>query len=97
MRAAFEETPPERADSTAAVKHAALWVLHAGERLRKLSVEGRALEGNSGVSQGKYADRNWRGFNEARWKVWKDGLRAARDSHGADGVVWEASDRMERL
>ena len=97
MRAAFEEMPPERADSTSVVKHAAVWVLHAGERLRRLCMEGRTLEGNNGVSTGKYADRNWRGFNEERWTVWKDELRAARDSHGADGVVQQASDRMERL
>ena len=97
MRAAFEEMPPERADSTSVVKHAAVWVLHAGERLRRLCMEGRTLEGNNGVSTGKYADRKWRGFNEERWTVWKDELRAARDSHGADGVVQQASDRMERL
>ena len=55
------------------------------------------MEGNSGVSAGKYADRKWRGFNEERWAVWKDGLRAARENDRANGVVQEASDRMERL
>lgn len=55
------------------------------------------MEGNNGIATGKYADRKWRGFNEERWTVWKDGLRAARDKHGTDGIVQEASDRMERL
>ncbi|KAL2126513.1 hypothetical protein VTI74DRAFT_782 [Chaetomium olivicolor] len=97
MRTAFEETPPDRADSASAVKHAAVWVRHAGKRLWRLCVDGRTLEGNNGVARGKYANREWRGFNEERWTAWKDELKAAQDKHRADGVVQEASELMERL
>jgi hypothetical protein len=103
MRTAFEETHPEEPSavsasaSASAVKHAAVWVRYGGPRLRKLCDEGRTLDGNMGAARGKYAGRGWKGFDEERWKVWKEEFKAAKGRGVADGTAWEAAEIMESL
>ncbi|KAK4124390.1 hypothetical protein N657DRAFT_644614 [Parathielavia appendiculata] len=98
LRAAFEEedgAPTEL--SRTAVRIAAMWICFAGEQLRKKSAHGETLAHNLGVSRGKYREREWRGFNEDRWQVWKDGLKAVQENFGSDEVIKAAVEVMERL
>lgn len=110
MRAALEEQDAAAAAAAAAaasgpasapaaaLRQAAIWIRYAGARIRKLSAEGRALDGNMGAPRGKYAGRGWRGFNEERWAAWKDELRAAqRAMGGTDNPAAAAVDLMDRL
>jgi hypothetical protein len=50
-----------------------------------------------GAARGKYADRGWKGFDEERWKVWKEEFKAAKGRGVADGTAWEAAEIMESL
>ncbi|KXX73226.1 hypothetical protein MMYC01_210222 [Madurella mycetomatis] len=96
LRTAFEETHPDGANTVLAVKLAALWMLHAGEKLWEMSAKGITLDARLGVSTDKYADRGWRGFNEERWKVWKGGFKAALESTVVtDSTVQDALKVME--
>lgn len=96
MRTAFEETHEEGVDPTPAVKQAAFWIRYGGPQLRKLCVEGRELDANLGVSQGKYEGRGWRGFNEERWGVWKDEFKAAKGKRIAGEEAAAAVGIMEK-
>ncbi|GAB1317446.1 hypothetical protein MFIFM68171_07656 [Madurella fahalii] len=96
LRTAFEETHPDGANTTLAVKLAAIWILYAGEKLREMSAKGVTLDARLGVSTDKYADRGWRGFNQERWKAWKDGFKTAVESTVAtDDTVRDALKFME--
>lgn len=96
LRTAFEETHPDGANTALAVKLAAVWMLHAGEKLWEMSSKGIVLDARLGVSTDKYADRGWRGFNEDRWKVWRDGFKAAvKSTVVTDSIVEDALSLME--
>ncbi|KAK4096549.1 hypothetical protein N658DRAFT_501445 [Parathielavia hyrcaniae] len=100
LRSAFEEhksapseIPPAEISRTAA-RIAAFWIRFKGEEYRKQSSRGVTLPDNLGVSWGKYKERGWRGFNEDRWQVWKDGLRAAHEKFPSDEVIKAALEAM---
>ncbi|KAL2163569.1 hypothetical protein VTH06DRAFT_5627 [Thermothelomyces fergusii] len=95
LRSALEEEGGSA--SKPAVRLASLWVRFAGERLRKLSADGRDLPGNMGASAGKYGQRGWKGFNEERWKAWAGELKAAQATLGPDETIEGAAKLMEEL
>ncbi|KAK0716627.1 hypothetical protein B0T21DRAFT_415342 [Apiosordaria backusii] len=60
------------------VKQASLWIIFAGEYLWRLSKEGRDLPRRLGISDQRFVDREWKGFNQERWAVWKKGFEKAQ-------------------
>ncbi|KAK4142929.1 uncharacterized protein C8A04DRAFT_12886 [Dichotomopilus funicola] len=89
MRDAFE-TNQQGAASQPAARLAALWVRFAGDRLRQLSVDATALSGRLGAPAGKYAEREWKGFNEDRWNAWGEELKAAQNQYASDDTIEQA-------
>ena len=81
LRTALEDTPPKDAPAgrvAAAVRLAEIWIQFAGDALKKLSAKKLPFEGNMGNPGDKYADRDWKGFNEDRWAVWMEGLEKVK-------------------
>jgi hypothetical protein len=98
LRAALEDKPSEAVNNAFAITAASIWIRYAGAVLRKLSAEGRTLDGNMGAPGGKFADRDWKGFNEERWTAWKEGFGAAQgDGEAADKAARDAAKLMEDL
>jgi hypothetical protein len=98
LRDAFEEEEARNGLSRTAVRIAALWIRYAGELLRKLAAaEQQMYPERLGASLGKYREREWTGFNEERWEVWREGLKAAREQFGDDEVIKAAVEAMEKL
>ncbi|KAF9876779.1 hypothetical protein CkaCkLH20_05625 [Colletotrichum karsti] len=98
LRDAFETEHPADADSAAAVRHASLWIRHAGDAFRKLSAEDRDLEAKTGAAGGRFGDRQWKGFNRERWGVWTEGFATAQSSladEEAKGLAGRAVDIMK--
>ncbi|KAK4226620.1 hypothetical protein QBC38DRAFT_479886 [Podospora fimiseda] len=79
LREAFESN---EGDSEEAVKLAAIWINVAGERLKQLSEKHHDLVSRMGVAGPKYAQehRDWVGFNEERWELWRSGFEKAKKS-----------------
>ncbi|KAK3899888.1 hypothetical protein C8A05DRAFT_17750, partial [Staphylotrichum tortipilum] len=98
---AMRDATEEDADKTSqtAARLAALWVRYAGEELWRLSVAGQTFPERTAIPGGRYsADREWRGFSEDRWAVWKAGLEAALGSYGeGDDLIQAAVERMGEL
>ncbi|EAQ83163.1 predicted protein [Chaetomium globosum CBS 148.51] len=95
MRDAFEAENGVGSDT--AVRLAALWVNFAGAYLRKLSVNGYEFSARIGIPNGKYAGREWKGFNEERWKAWGDELKVAQAKLASDETVQGAAKVMAEL
>jgi hypothetical protein len=72
-------------------------VCYAGAYLRKLSAEGEVLPARCGIPNGKYAGRDWMGFNEERWRAWGEDFRAAQEKLQPDEVIQKAVKLMEEL
>lgn len=97
LRDAFEIDQQAAAASQPAARLAALWVRFAGERLRQLSANATALSGRMGAPAGKYAEREWKGFNEDRWNAWGDELKAAQSQYASDDTIEQAVQRVASL
>ncbi|KAK4152380.1 hypothetical protein C8A00DRAFT_34907 [Chaetomidium leptoderma] len=95
LRCAFEEGRSQVSET--AVKLAALWLLFAGKRLRKLSADDHKFDAKLGVARGDYSEREWKGFNEQRWEAWKHELKAAQDKLGPDETFQAAVALIEKL
>ncbi|KAH0291413.1 hypothetical protein M436DRAFT_40494 [Aureobasidium namibiae CBS 147.97] len=69
LRAALEDKDdvPE-----ATVYAAAMWILYAGEVLRKQSKDKRSYEGKVAQAGNKYPNKEWTGFEIDRWMTWKN-------------------------
>ncbi|KAI5198475.1 hypothetical protein E4T39_06761 [Aureobasidium subglaciale] len=67
LRAALEDKDdvPE-----ATVRAAAMWILYAGEVLRKQSKDQRSYEGKVAQAGNKYPNKEWNGFEMDRWRSW---------------------------
>ncbi|KAL8411238.1 hypothetical protein RB596_000761 [Gaeumannomyces avenae] len=91
MRDAFEEPSPNQQaqDKTPAIKNAAVWLRYAGARLRDLSMAGSNLPDRTGVAGDLHSDKNWKGFQQDRWAVWKNGFEAALDEDKIDAETRE--------
>jgi len=94
LRSAFEENPESSTTTIPAVRNAALWIIYAGDALRKLASEKRDMSGNSGVAGNKFPQKTWKGFDEERWNLWKAGFEAAANSVDE---AQEASKIMQNL
>lgn len=95
MRDAFEEERDEAPKEAARL--AALWVRFAGEKLRKLSAHRHRLGGNMGACGSKYGDCGWKGFDEDRWRTWREELTEMSGKMGEDELVKAAVVKMEEL
>ncbi|TIA45885.1 hypothetical protein D6C79_05380 [Aureobasidium pullulans] len=69
LRAALEDKDdvPE-----ATVAAASMWILYAGEVLRKQSKEQRSYEGKVAQAGNKYPNKEWNGFEMDRWRSWNN-------------------------
>ncbi|KAK0716803.1 hypothetical protein B0T26DRAFT_644747 [Lasiosphaeria miniovina] len=80
LRTAFEEAPPAGQSAASKVKLAelaAVWVRFASDALHTMCEENRPFVANQGAPGDKYKDRKWKGFNQERWGIWLEGLKAA--------------------
>lgn len=91
MRDAFEEPSPNQQaqDKTPAIKNAAVWLRYAGKRLRDLSSAGRDIHDRAGIAGDLHSDKNWKGFQQDRWVVWKDGFEASLGEQKIDAETRE--------
>lgn len=91
MRDAFEEASPDghTQDKTPAIKNAAVWLRYAGECLRDLSSASRDLPERTGIAGDLHSDKDWKGFRQDRWVVWKNGFEAALREQKIDAETRE--------
>jgi len=71
IRSAVEEGDIEQ-DKIAAAE---VWFVYAGERLENLSKENKVFDGKIAKPGSKYQEKEWKGFSEERYKIWKDALQ----------------------
>ncbi|KAH0322126.1 hypothetical protein KCU71_g3609, partial [Aureobasidium melanogenum] len=69
LRAALEDKD-DVPDAT--VRAAAMWILYAGEVLRKQSKDKRSYEGKVAQAGNKYPNKEWTGFEMDRWRSWNN-------------------------
>ncbi|KAG4426225.1 hypothetical protein IFR04_000691 [Cadophora malorum] len=69
LRSAYEKSETD----AAAVEAAKIWFVYAEEAMEKLSHDEKSFEGPIAKAGEKYADREWKGFNEKRLAVWRAG------------------------
>jgi hypothetical protein len=69
LRAALEDKDDVPA---ATVYAAAMWILYAGEVLRKQSKDKRSFEGKVAQAGNKYPNKEWNGFEMDRWRSWNN-------------------------
>jgi hypothetical protein len=75
LRDTFEGKGPI---ASSAVRLAAPWVLNVAKHLWQHTEQGVELPARCGLPGGKYAEKEWRGFNKERWAVWRNGFVAAQ-------------------
>ena len=76
LRAALEDKD-DVPDAT--VYAAAMWILYAGEVLRKQSKDKRSYEGKVAQAGNKYPNKEWTGFEIDRWMTWKNRFANIRE------------------
>jgi hypothetical protein len=69
LRAALEDKDDV---PNATVHAAAIWILYAGEVLRKQSKDKRSYEGKVAQAGSKYPNKEWNGFEMDRWRSWNN-------------------------
>ncbi|KAI6758350.1 hypothetical protein HG530_010590 [Fusarium avenaceum] len=87
LREALEDPSAEQVakqTSPKLLKAASVWFIYASGELKKSSKEGHQFEGKiakPGASLTEFKDEDgWRGFCEARWKVWEDRLTPLKEA-----------------
>jgi hypothetical protein len=87
LREALEDPSAEQVakqTSSKLLKAASVWFIYASGDLKKASKEGHQFEGKiakPGASLTEFKDEaGWRGFCEARWKVWGDRLTPLKEA-----------------
>ncbi|KAK4192356.1 hypothetical protein QBC35DRAFT_447670 [Podospora australis] len=106
LRFAFEEreikkdTLNEKAFATATMLQASEWMLGCPEVLRDLSRKGVDQPERCGVAGDQYISsigREWRGFNEERWQLWKDGFQDAQSWVVGEGSQEKIKRVLEKI
>ncbi|WZH46894.1 uncharacterized protein QYS62_008017 [Fusarium acuminatum] len=87
LREALEDPPAEQVakqTSPKLLKAASAWFIYASGELKKASKERHQFEGKiakPGASLTEFKDEDgWRGFCDARWKVWEDRLTPLKEA-----------------
>ncbi|KAK1475982.1 hypothetical protein CTAM01_15553 [Colletotrichum tamarilloi] len=99
LREAFEEdfaaASVER--NSIATRLAYQWLSYAPDALHDLSVKGRDFDGKSGKPGSKFADREWKGMNEARYGVWADSITSISQTASDEEVRALAKEAAAKL
>ncbi|KAL3417696.1 hypothetical protein PVAG01_10706 [Phlyctema vagabunda] len=83
MRDALEDPAPEAPIAhEELIKGAAAWLIYAAPTLKKLSQSGRVFEEKMAKEGQSLLGKDWVGFNEERWALWKDRLAAVKGKSG---------------
>ncbi|QBZ65188.1 hypothetical protein PoMZ_06894 [Pyricularia oryzae] len=96
FRDAFEQS----SQSLAAAKNSAIWINYAPSALQGLASKSQDLPDNIGNAGPEYSSKGWKGFNQERWGVWKQGFQDAIQQADADAeqdtrdLLKKAVDRM---
>ncbi|KAH6954461.1 hypothetical protein DER45DRAFT_615791 [Fusarium avenaceum] len=107
LREALEDPSAEQVakqTSPKLLKAASVWFIYASGELKKSSKEGHQFEGKiakPGASLTEFKDEDgWRGFCEARWKVWEDRLTPLKEadlSEETKSLVVRAVDSLTKV
>lgn len=91
------ETPEPAKD--AAIQAAGMWIVHAGELVRRHCKEGKSFDGRMGIGGGDFKSKQWTGYNLDRWSVWQKALAEAKESRDSDTrqIAADALERMEKI
>ncbi|TLS27325.1 hypothetical protein PpBr36_04087 [Pyricularia pennisetigena] len=96
FRDAFEQS----SQSLAAAKNSAIWINYASNALKGLASKGHDFPDRSGTAGPEYSSKEWKGFNQERWEVWRRGFQNAIQQVGAEadqdtrGLLKKAVDLM---
>ncbi|TLD15208.1 hypothetical protein PspLS_10679 [Pyricularia sp. CBS 133598] len=96
FRDAFEQS----SQSLSAAKNSAIWINYASNALQGLASKSQDLPDNTGSAGPEYSSKGWKGFNQERWGVWKQGFQDAIQQVGAEAdqdtqdLLKKAADRM---
>ncbi|TLD04058.1 hypothetical protein PgNI_11147 [Pyricularia grisea] len=96
FRDAFEQS----SQTLAAAKNSAIWINYASDALQDLASKNQDLSDNIGSAGPEYRSKGWKGFNQERWGVWKQGFQNALQKVGAEAdqdtrdLLKKAVDRM---
>lgn len=71
MRSGLEDMVSDGNTGEATVGVAAVWILYAGKSMRTFSKEGKEFPRAMGRAGLKVKDKEWKGYNEERWKFWE--------------------------
>jgi hypothetical protein len=60
----------------------AVWLLYAGQTLKKKSMEGQDFDGRMGKEGDAVGEKGWKGLNGERWEYWIEKLQELRRTVG---------------
>lgn len=92
LRAALEDKDDVPA---ATVRTAAMWILYAGDVLRKQGKEKREFEGKSAKAGDKYPKKEWNGFSTDRWRTWENRFANIKDI-GVEEEIRDVAKQAQR-
>ncbi|KAJ0300192.1 hypothetical protein COL5a_003859 [Colletotrichum fioriniae] len=73
------------------------WLSYAPDALHDLSLKGRDFDGKSGKPGSKFADREWKGMNEARYGAWADSITSISQTASDEEVRALAKEAAAKL
>lgn len=73
IRDGLEEARGSQPQDTA-LQAASTWLIYATKPLFRLAREEMSFDGKVARGGGPFKDEGWKGFNEDRWRMWKDTL-----------------------